>query len=74
MGCVQALHGRASKGAPRGLRIKLFAEVCKYMNFSGGAFCKLHLPTEITGGLCGSIKNGVLCFPGSGVSHGLSSF
>ena len=53
---MQALHGRASKGAPRGLWIKLFAEVCKYMNFSGGALCKLHLPTEITGGCVAALR------------------
>lgn len=45
----QALHRRALKGAPRGLWVKLLGEVYKYRNFSGGAFCKLHWTTEITG-------------------------
>lgn len=52
----QALHRRASKGAPRGLWIKLLGEVCKYMNFSGGAFCKLHWPTEITAGYVAALR------------------
>ena len=38
LGGVQALRGGASEGAPRALWTKVFGEVCKYMNFSGGAF------------------------------------
>lgn len=56
LGGMQASTWKSFKRGPREPWIKLFPEVCKYVNFSGGAFCRSRLPTEITGGCVAALR------------------
>lgn len=56
LGGMQASTWKSFKRGPRRPWIKPFLEVCKDVNFSRGAFCKSHLPTEITGGCVAALR------------------